>query len=74
MHRGSTGFGRSTVRFYGGITGAHRITWNLYRGITGLHKGVTVIHSSAARWRWHRVWNPMHAALIKWVGHTQQEV
>ena len=70
MHRGSTGFGLSTTRFHGGITGAHRITLNLYRGITGLHKGVTVIHSSAAGWRWRRVWNPMHAALIKGVGHN----
>ena len=50
--------------------GAHRITWNLDRGITGLHKGVTVIHSSAARWRWRRIWNPVHAALIKGVGHS----
>ena len=46
------------------------ITMNLYRGITGLHKGVTVIHSSAARRRRRRVWNPMHAALIKGVGHS----
>ena len=51
------------------FTGAHRITWNWDRGITGFHEWVTVIHSSAARWRWRRVWNPVHAALIKGVGH-----
>ena len=62
------------MRFHGGITGAHRITWNLDRGITGLHNGVTVIHSSVVRWSWRRVWNPVQAALIKGVGHNDDQI
>ena len=38
------------------------------RGITSMHRGITKVHSGAARRRRRRIINPIHAALVKgWV-------
>ena len=44
-----------------GITRLHRV-------ITRSHKGITTIQSSAARRRWRRIVDPVHAALEKGLG------
>ena len=35
--------------------------------------GITIIHSSAARWRRCRIRNPVHAAFIKGVGDKTEQ-
>ena len=49
------------------------------RTVTGNRgKGITFLHweflSSEARWRWRRVGNPVHAALIQGMGHKYDKV
>ena len=56
------------TRFHMGITRFHTGIMRLHRGITRLHRGITVIHSSEARRRWHRIVDPVHAALVKGLG------
>ena len=56
------------TRFHMGITRFHTGITRLHRGIARLHRGITIIHISAARRRWCRIVDPVHAALEKGLG------
>ena len=58
---GITSKHRGITRFRMGITRFHT-------GITRLHRGITIIQISAARRRWRRIVDPVHAALVKGLG------
>ena len=53
-----------------GITRFHTGIMRLHRGITRLRRGIIVIHSSAARCRWRRIVDPVHAAFVKGLGDS----
>ena len=46
----------------------------MHRSSTRLHRGITIIHSSAARWRRRRIGNPVDAAFIKGLGDNNNNI
>ena len=44
------------------------------RGIISVHRGITKVHSGAARRRRRRIINPIHAAFVKGLGDVQNAV
>ena len=43
-------------------------------GITSKHRVIAIIHSGAARRRWRRIVDPVHAAFIKGLGDSNNNV
>ena len=74
----STGEVRDFVWALRDCTGVSQGLTQLLQVCTGISLdctgGVTIIHSSAGRWRQCRTRNPVHAALIKGVGDSKKQL